>query len=263
MGTSKSGTGPGAGVPLVPPWVPDPIPPDGDNGDTNEPSPTPQSIPLSPRGRFGPARMGLGNFARTGASDSLRRSLGHYVRKGYGGAATAVRRMGSTARTAGRLYGVLAEPGNQFDPVLLAGRSADEVMDALVEAVRPTDGTQDAETGRRAIRDALSELLERFPDADLLDLLEEQRLLAIESYVALDVYNRFYADVGKTVKDNAPTASTALSRLEEVKGYVREIVSACFRDLSRAGEPLNTQGISRMTRQALRDTFEVFEEYIQ
>ena len=48
-------------------------------------------------------------------------------------------------------------------------------MDAIVEAVRPADGTQDAEANRAAIKDALSELLTMFPDADLLNLTEDQR----------------------------------------------------------------------------------------
>ncbi len=282
MGTSKSSTGPGPGVPLVPPWVPAPAAPvDGDGGDDtggpdqqaqpDQPAPAPQPVPIAPAARFGPARTSLGSFARTGSSDDMRSGLGHYVRKGYGGAATAARRMGCTARTAGTLYGALssaaagqpAAPGSPFDPALLAGRSADEVMDALVEAVRPVDGTQDAEAGRVAIRNALSELLERFPDADLLDLSEDQRVYAIEHYVALDVYNRFALDLGKTVQDKAPSASAALSRLKDVKDYVKQTVAARFRDLGKAGEQLGARRISEMVRQALRNTFEVFEEYVR
>ena len=251
MGTSKSGTGPGSGVPLVPPWVPDPAPPasppDDDGGDNTDsqdqqakPTPTapvPTAGPLAPASRFGGARTNLGRFARTGSSDDMRRGLGHYVHKGYGGAHTTARRMGGTARTAGTLYGALSSaaagqapaPGSPFDPALLAGRSADEIMDAVVEVVRPVDGTQDSEVGRGAIRDALSELLGRFPDADLLNLSEDQRVYAIEHYLALDVYGRFALDLGKTVQDKAPSATSALSRLKEVKDYVKQTVSAQFR----------------------------------
>ncbi len=282
MGTSKSGTGPASGVSLVPPWVPDPVPPtDGDGGDDADgqdqqaqpvqPAPAPQPAPIAPAARFGPARTSLGSFARTGSSDDMRRGLGHYVRKGYDGAGTAARRMGGTARTAGTLYGALSSaaagqpvaPGSPFDPALLAGRSADEVMDALVEAVRPVDGTQDAEAGRKAIRNALSELLDRFPDADLLDLSEDQRVFAIERYVALDVYIRFALDLGKTLQDKAPSVSAGLSRLKDVKDYIKQTVSARFRDLKKAGEQLGARRISEMVGQALRDTFEVFEEYVR
>src|SRR5205814_448199 len=93
--------------------------------------------------------------------------------------------------------------GSLLDPVLLAGRSAREVMDAIVEAVRPADGTQDAEACRSAIKDALSELLTRFQQADLLVLTPEQRAFVIERFVAIDVYRRFVLDVGKAIQDKA------------------------------------------------------------
>ena len=119
----------------------------------------------------------MGDFARTGDERDMRRGLGHYVRTGYGGSNVTTQRFGSTAATAGALGGALAGvasgqpavPGSPLDPALLAGRAANEVMDAVVEAVRPVDGTQDAEAERAAIRDALSELLTRFPEADLLE----------------------------------------------------------------------------------------------
>ena len=135
-------------------------------------------------------------------------------------------------------------------------------MDALVEAVRPIDGTQDAEAGRFAIRSALSDLLDRYSEADLLLLSEEQSAFAIERYVAYDVYNRFRLDVGKTLQDKAPSASAALSRLRDVKDYVHESVSSWFRAAATTGQLLNPSRISNLVRQALQQTFEVFEEYV-
>lgn len=201
----------------------------------------------------------------------MRRGLGHYVRKGLGGRATATRRFGGTANTAGTLYGALssaasgqvASPGSPLDPALLGGRTASEIMDAVVEAVRPIDGTQDAEASRQAIRDALSELLTRFPDADLLSLSEDQRVFAIERYVGLDVYNRFRLDVGQVVQDKAPTAASALARLKEVKDYIKETVSAAFRKVSAAGHALNARRITQMVVAALSETFRVFEDYVR
>ena len=167
MGTSQSSRGPSGGVPMVPPWVPDPAlpnsPPDGDgaapaDGDAQDgqqtpsqqqpapeqPAPTPpRPSPIAPAARFAGARRSLGNFARTGDSADMRRGLRHYVRSGYGGGGTVVRRFGGTASTAGVLYGALStiaagqavSTASPLDPVLLTGRSAREVMDAIVEAV--------------------------------------------------------------------------------------------------------------------------------
>lgn len=288
MGTSQSSAGPGSGVPMVPPWVSDP--PEGeapaagdaapeDAGDETGapenapavPAPAPAPTAVAPPARFSGARRALGDYARTGDVGDMRRGLGHYVRTGYGGSATVTRRMGGTAATARALHGALssvaagqpAAPGSPLDPALLAGRSVQEVMDAVVEAVRPIDGTQDAEASRAAICDALSELLTRFPDADLLNLDEDQRSFAIERYTALDVFRRFDLDVGNAIREKAPNATSALSRRKQVCDYVKETVAASFRRLRDAGRAVTAGRVSQVVRDALRETFQVFEGYAE
>lgn len=276
MGTSQSSTGSPSGVPLVPPWVPDPVPPPDDGNQDAEPDnawdgDSQQQSPLAERGRFGPARASLGSFARNGSRNDMRRGVGHYVRKGLGGSGNATRRFGGTARTAGSLYDALSTVASGqasasdsiLDPALLSGRSSDEIMDAVVEAVRPVDGTLDAEASRDAIRNALSALLSRFPDADLLNLSEAQRVYVIERYTALDVYNRFNFDLGKTLQEKAPSVTVALSRLKDVKDYVVQTVAAAIRRARGEGQPLNARRVAGMAQQALRETFEVFEGYLE
>lgn len=272
---------------MVPPWVPPiPLSPPSQDGDETGPTDsgdqdgqlpiTPNQSaaqippsPIAPAARFGGARLSLGKFGRGGDRQDMQRGIGDYVRRGYGGQATAVRRFGGTAATAGTLHGALssvargqaATPGSRLDPALLAGRSAREVMDAIIEAVRPGDGTQDAEASRVAIKDALSELLTMFPDADLLNLTEDQRGMAIERFVALDVYQRAVLDIGKAIQDKAPTATVALSRLKEVKEYVKQTVAAAFRKLESAGHRVTTGRVNKVVRAALEETFQVFEGY--
>ena len=109
------------------------------------------------------------------------------------------RRMAATARMAHALHDVLSAaaagaapaPGSPFDPAVLAGRTAGAALDALVEAVGPAGDGPGAEASRRAVRDAVSGLLERFPDADLFDLSEEQLHLVVEDFVANDTRNCF------------------------------------------------------------------------
>jgi hypothetical protein len=198
----------------------------------------------------------------------MRRGLSDYVRKGYSGRARAVQRFAGTASTAGNLYGALSSvatgqgaTGSVLDPALLAGRSAREVMDAIVEAVRPADGTQDAEANRAAIKDALSELLTTFPNADLLNLTEDQRATAIEGFVAIDINQRIMLDIGKTIQDKAPSVVVALQRLKEVKDYVKQTVAASFRKLRDAGHRVTTGRVNEVVRAAVEETFLVFEEY--
>lgn len=279
MGTSQSSSGSPSSVPMVPPWVPDPESPDEDEAGEHDNEQqdeqdrdllSPQLLPLAPPARFSGARRSLGSFAQSGDLHSMRRGLGQYVRRGYGGAKSATKRFGGTVKTARDLYNALSASasgqvtsGSPLDPVLLMGRAAREVMDAIVEAVRPIDGTQDSEANRKAICDALSGLLQRFPEADLLHLSEEERFFAIERFVACDVYRRFELDVGKTVQNRAETISTGLARLKEVREYIRETIAAAFRKLNQVGQRVTSGRIGQVVRAALRETFEVFEDYIR
>lgn len=277
MGTSQSSKGAGAGVPMVPAWVDDPPPeaPTGDPPSLSEEAPVsaapPPPAPLAPDRRWIGVSRSLGEYATTGDTGAMRRGFAHYVRTGYGGSGITARRMGGTASTAGALSGVLASlaggqpaaPGSPVDPTLLAGRSADDIMDAVVEAVRPVDGTQDAEASRAAIRDALSELLTRFPEADLLNLTPEEREFAIERFTAHDVFRRFDLDVGQTIREKAPSVATGLSRLKQAREYVKETVAAAFRKLRAAGQTLTAGRITAVVRAALLETFQVFEGYAE
>lgn len=265
---------PGDQPPDVPPDpTPDQNPPEQEPDDpaSNKPVvPTvpPPAVPLAPGSRFAGTRRSLGEFAKAGNLSDLRRSLGNYVRTGYGGSRTTTSRFGGTASTASALGGILERMGQQpagspLDPALLAGRTANEVMDAVVEAVRPVDGTQDAEAERTAIKDSLSELLVKYPDADLSSLTPEQREFAIERFTAMDVARRFELDVGKTIIEKAPTATVALSRLKQVRDYIKQTVAASFRKLSAAGKIVNSNRIATVVRDALRDTFQVFEGYAE
>ena len=287
MGTSKSSSGSPGGVPMVPPWTPDPLPPappngkpgpvpdgkpDGNTDGTPEANPgnqsaLPQSSPVAPFGRFGPARTSLGRFARGGSNADMRKGVGRYVSKGWGGSKTAARRLNGTARSAGVLYNALStlaggqptQAGGPLDRSLLSGRSANEIMSAVVEAVRPIDGTQDAEATRNAIKGAASELLAKNPDADLLALSEEDRLFMVERFLAIDVFNHLVLDIGQAIQKNAPSISAASARFKDIKNYVRQAVSAAFRKIHKAGETLTARRVSAIARQCIQDAMEVFE----
>lgn len=275
MGTSTSSTGPGAGVPMVPAWTP-PAPPalpatdvPGDTPDAapDAPGTAPPTPGIAPERRFLPTRRALGDYGRNGNRDDLRKALGNYVKRGYGGSATATRRMSGTATTAGVMGGVLAAlasntPQAGLDRALLSTMDADQLLDAVVESVRAIDGTQDAEAERRCIRDALTETLEQYPEANLLELSAEQRAFAIEHFVALDVFVRFELDVGKAIIDNAPTAAQGLSRLKEARDFVREAVGAAFRTLAKQGHTVSSNALASVVAAVLKETFSVFEGYL-
>lgn len=185
--------------------------------------------------------------------------------KGYGGASTLTRRMGRTGSTASALSRALnpAAAAQALDIDVLRGRSADEIMDAVVEAVRPHDGTLDAESSREAVRTALSDLLHQYPEADLLALTDQQREFAVERYTAEDVFRRFCLDVGKHILSRAPDKVTGLARLKQARSYIREVVAQSFRRLREQDLSLTRRSVGVTVRQALADTFTVFESYSQ
>lgn len=96
MGTSTSSSGPGPNVNFDPPWLDDVLEELG--GDTVPPS---DETPVPPEGasgtappaRFAEARRELKKFIKSGDTDSLRNAIGHYSRKGSGGAGAASTRM--------------------------------------------------------------------------------------------------------------------------------------------------------------------------
>lgn len=272
---------------MVPPWVPDPPPPppptpvEAEPEAPQEPGSEPStestvpidldgSIPTAPAGRFRAANINLAAYARSSDRAAMRRGVGQYFSQGYGGGGggggTAVRRFAGTARTADALYAALsggaAALGIAEEANISAGSSAQEVMDAVTEAVRPVDGTQDTESSRAAIQDALAETLTQFPDADLTNLSEEQKEIAVERYVASDVYRRFSLDVGGTVIKKAPNAVAGASRLKEIREYVRETVSAAFRKIRTAGQRLGAGRVASIVRSALGEAIQVFEGYL-
>lgn len=108
----------------------------------------------------------------------------------------------------------------------------------------------------------MADTLTQFPDADLTNLSEEQKEIAIERYVASDVYRRFSLDVGWTVITKAPNAVAGASRLKEIREYVRETVSAAFRKIRKAGQKLGAGRVASIVRSALGEAIQVFEGYL-
>jgi hypothetical protein len=269
---------------MVPPWVPE-LPATGaDLTETNDQPGSDQAapngassdgssaaasavIPIAPARHLSATRRSIGGFFHDGDPNKMRRGIAQYVRKGYGGKEIAVRRLGGTIRTAGALYNALAPvsdrlpgaPGGALDRELLVGKSAREVIRAVIEVVRPVDGTLDSEASRMALADALSELLDRFPEANLLDLSDEERRFVVERYVSRDVFRRYQLVIGQAVLEKAPTAAAAVQRLKQVREYVREVVAASFRRLFDAGVMLTNGKITQIVRTALHDAMEVFE----
>jgi hypothetical protein len=194
----------------------------------------------------------------------MRRGTAHYVHTGYGGTDTMSRRLGSVSTTARSLSQALdpTTTDSGLDRALLQGKAAEEIIDAVVEATRPQDGTLDTEASREAIRNALSDLLGQYSDVDLLNLSDAQREFVIEHFAAHNVYRRFALDVGKHLVDHAPSATIGLARLKQARNYIRQTIAESFRRLREAGQSMTTANVRSTVANALTDTATVFEGYL-
>ncbi|WP_211196009.1 hypothetical protein [Agromyces sp. H66] len=85
----------------------------------------------------------------------------------------------------------------------------------------------------------------------------------IERYAARDVFGRFCLDLQKTILDKAPDAATGLRRLGYIREFIAEEVAAAFRELAAHNQSPSTERVARLTRDALRETLSVFEEYTE
>lgn len=264
MGTSVSSSGPRSGVPLIPPWVSDP-----DSG--SSPNTEKETVsPVAPPYRFRGTNLNMNRFAMSGSSDHMRKGLGQYVRKGLGGSLWASRRMARTATRAGALYDALdslrgggtsaVELG--FDVESLAGRPSREILDRIVDALSPSDGTLGVEGSRNSILNALSRLIREEPTANLVSLSTEQINLAIEFFVGEEICRRIELDVGLTVLDKAPDVPTAIRRLDAINRYVQRTVTFSFRQMASRAGPLTRRTVTNLVSRVIQYVLRVFESYL-
>lgn len=277
MGTSKSSAGSPSRVPMVPPWVPEiqdgnlpEVPKDQESPNSDEiPNAKTTLPPLAPPGRFNSTRRALGSYAKSGGEGRLKRGVGHYIKTGLGGARTAVARFNGTSVNAGSLFSALGGEGQAdsaraaLDDALREGRSAKQIVEAIVELICPVNGSQDSEAARNAMGDAFAELLRKYPEADLLNLTDIERTFVVENYVSFDVYRRFALDVGNKFRESAPTPTVALMRLKEAKEYIKETIRASFKKLRDGGNSLSAKTVEKIVRAAIYDSFEVFAGYAE
>jgi|WetSurMetagenome_2_1015567.scaffolds.fasta_scaffold427415_1 hypothetical protein len=273
MGTSQSSKGAPPKVPLVPPWANNGTPqdsPDSKPNDTplNPENQVPGKPPIAPERRFYGARTNLNKFASTGNKTDLKRGLEHYVKTGYGGSRTTTQRLSRTITTAGALFNVLSynssgQPSGMFPEIdfnALRGKTFDQITDAIIEAIRPIDGDLDSEASQRSMKDAFSELLGKYENANLLDLTEEQRFFVVEKFIAGDVFTRFDLDMGKGIRKKASSPASALSRLKEARDYIKETVSSSFKKIDKT-IAITSKTIVSVIKDTLEDAFHVFESY--
>jgi len=303
MGTSKTSSGPGKNVALVPNWVgpdaptppppptgppltgpggggPPPAAPVGEPPSPKKPEAKPDQVQekpappdLAPARRFTSARRSIGNFAKTGDGRSLRNALGNYVKTGYGGSSTAARRMNKSSSAASGVFDILSRgdgvaAGDADAPALdvatLAGLSHSEVAERIAEAVNPGNVSLDDAGVREAVAEAVSSVLSENENADVTNLAPE---LAEECFIRTLAYSSFnilVADIGASVQRAAHgNAILANDRLKEISDFVRETYKAQYSKLKATGSKISKSTSARIARDVTAQVMDIFESYLE
>jgi len=291
MGTSAGSKGSPSGVSLVPVWVPDvsplPTPPEKESEekpdqerdqkkpDTEKnkeaekddalPKRSVHDLEKAPRGRYGPTRGSIGKFGSTGSTNSLKSALGHFASKGMGGSGGAARRLGGSSMAAGRTYEVLSSLRNNttdrsgLGPKDLENCSVREAKDRIIEAIQPVDGSQDTESIRESLNQAIGDMLEIHEDASLDNLTEVQFDTLMSSFIAHEIYSHFMIEVGEALL--AKGGSEGMERANDVLDYVKAEVSRVYETFET--RPTSSREAAGISNSVLEKTFSIFEGYIQ
>ena len=254
MGTSNAFEGASGGTPLVPSWLedgepdvssPSAPPKDGSGNDAPPESDDPGAPPAAPperptppapgeSDRYTSARTNFTRYARSGGDDrrSMVRSVSQYVSRSTGGAAQAVRRMGSSRGAASRLAGVLGRIGNEgvgevlqsLDLGGLAGRPIEEVFTGLADFICPDGGSIDEGIARDAFIETIADLAEA-GITEIDGLTADQMQTVFERYIAHTIEARICNDIGTRVV-NMPSDIRTVEHIEaQLQEFIQRSVS--------------------------------------
>jgi len=277
MGTSASSKGPGSGVAFDPPWLDDtggfessaptskPVDPlkKPDQKDT----PLAQQI-VTPPARFLQARTCMGKYAtqKTGR-EGFQKAAGHYSKTGMGGASRLAHRMRHSTATGAKLAHFLTSTSSRQDVAVKAWvkdimdrkLTGQNLIDAIVQQVAPSAGSREEESCADSMARALSEFLEKNPDAELLNLDVVNIREITERFLANEACHRLTNDVCQILESGKISLKESLTLLNEMREYLRADLSVQVINLWKSSANPSQSELNRVLKTAIQRTFEVYE----
>lgn len=195
------------------------------------------------------------------------------MKKGYGGSATATRRMSKSSSAAVGVFDILSRGDGTataegekpaLDVSTLAGLSHSEVAERIAEAVNPGDVSLDDAGVREAIAEAVSSVLNENENADVTNLPPE---LAEECFVrtlSYSAFNILVADIGASVQRAAHgNAVMANDRLKEISDFVREAYRTQYEKVKAIGSKISRSASAKIARDVTTQVMDIFESYLE
>jgi hypothetical protein len=269
MGTSGYSKGPASGVSFDPSWIDDINLPGSGSPPVEQQNPSKQQ-PLNiiaPPGRFREAKTNLGNYVKSGDKDSLRRSLGYYSKKGMGGAKNVANRMRLSTAVGSGLFGMLQsvrDGTNQtfcdlFTKLKKEGADAYQFIDAIIDNVCPRGGSLDEDSCQRSVYSALSEFLNKNPDADIGKLSDDSLWSLTTIFLSNEAFNRIQLDIGQSFESKQISLKDRMTRLTDMREYIEAEISVQINNLRNRGENQSLKSLQIILNEAIENTFHVFE----
>jgi hypothetical protein len=193
--------------------------------------------------------------------------MGHYSRKGSGGAATVSNRMRASTRAGAELFsfltsvsqGASVEVRQWVEDLQQTNPSADDVVDAIVRELAPPGGSADEESLRDSMASALTDLLVADPNIDLMHLQPADTWELMRHYLASEVSNRVCFDLGPAFESAKVDPVLAVAREREMRLFIKLEVGQHL-DLLRQthANPTRAQ-LESILQETVKMTFELFE----
>lgn len=283
MGTSTGSKGPGPGVPFDPPWLDDLAPesdtaitgvddtPDSEEQipakDDKNPDAQQQQPILAESRRFFQARLKLTSYTKEPSRERYRKAMGHYSRKGMGGAKQLASRMRVSADNGARVASFLKSVSENSEKlrdwvkeIKSKNLDSNQLRDLFVQQICPTQGSKEEESSRASLADALSDFLENNPDSDMMELTEGEIREITKSFISAEAFNRLYNDIGQVFEVLSAKESVALT--EEIRDYLKEDISSEIDKLWKGNTTPSHNELSHLLSISIERTFKVYEDAI-
>ena len=219
-GTPPAGPPPADGVPPADATPPAPIPPAA------------PAFPQAPDTSWTSAKIAIGKFASAGGGAKAFQPIARNFVRAQGGPRQATRGSARGVRTAQFLAGALTafvqggEPAlSQFVGRDFVGRSADEVLAALVDELAPGGAQNEDAAARDAACMVLEDLFVRYSvdtaglaGLTTLDMAEVGRVVV--QYVATYIFTRLMQVLAIRLERNDLTPAAACRMERDIRGYV-------------------------------------------
>jgi hypothetical protein len=284
MGTSSSNGGPSGKTSLVPSWygggagdsgqqaadggVAGSNPGSGDQNNSDQgqgpnQANQPVAIPTT-SGNWKDAKIAFTRYSKNTGGSNIRKAAKSYVRT-LGGSRGATR-SASRGVTSGRglvsFLGSVSAPGGgglsqtltQLGLTAFIGKSSEETLAKIADAIAPTGATNDEAIARDAILGTLdslySKILENGGDINALESLTPEMIKdTVIEYVSVYIFKKWVYELGLAVEKNTVTEKQAIEMEIEIKDFINAEVK-----LSLQGKTVKQFDLNDSSNQQIIET---------